>query len=222
MRKVIIIALLSATLLVPGMSLAQLDNIIGITNSDYYLDNCLVGPEGQVYTVHLILVNPVNLDFGAGEVRAVENVGGFECKLTATGSASILAKRFPVPSIDVGQAGSLIVGFSEPVPVNAEGYAFLAEVDVLLAPDGDPLQAFSLVKASPVPCDSSTGFLYLNPAYPPSITGSLAYLDADDPDDQLVAATWMSPWDDYPSFMLEPSIVATDARTWDSVKAIYR
>lgn len=213
-----ILALLVAFAAIPAQ--AQFENSILVSKSEYYNDFCLRGLTGQTYTVFLYLMNPINYDFGDGEIRSVYNVGGFECRLHAEGDVIILDKRFPVPSIDVGQAESMIVGFSEPVLVNGDGLALLAEVDVFLAEGSDPVGTPD--KVSPLPCDGATGFLYLYPSYPPSIEGRMAYLDWDDPDNPVVGADRLWDYDDYPSLMLEPIIVATEDQSWGSIKAIYR
>lgn len=184
---------------------------------------CLYSDPGQQLIVYIYLRDPINHDFDDGQDRAVTSVRGFECKLTGTGDALVLGRRFPVPAIDVGQGSNMIVGFGVPVTVDPEGIAVLAEVDVLFnfvpgqkaAPGGET--------ASPLPCDEATGFLWLNPAYPPSIPDHMAYLDADDPDayDMVAALPMFGSWE-WPSFAIQVNFVGTETQSWDGVKALYR
>ncbi len=214
MKNILIILALLA-LASPG--LAQEESIFAVSSSsELWTNNCLMGPEGEVYTFYLYLKNGVNYDFDDGSNSLVQNVGGFECNLYATGTATILAKRFPVPAIDVGDP-SMRVGFSVPVHVDTDGCVLLAEVDVLMGMYDYP------GKASPVGCENATGFLHLDPSFPASIEGFMAYLDADDPDNDPIVPAYL-PWTLYENivYALEPRPVATEDRSWASIKAIFR
>ena len=216
-----VVLLIAFCLLLSGVAYSQIDtNVIGLTEGDgWYDDWCVECPGSLVYTLAIYLQYPINPDFGDGATTSVQNVGGFECNLSATMGATILDVRFPVPAINVGNGANIIVGFGEPVPV-IDGYAILAEFDVLLIPfDGDPSPG---VKSSPVGCDSPDGALWLAPSYPASIEGFLAYLDFDDPDDALVSAVRPYFWDDSPSMFMQVFGVPVETETWGSVKAIYR
>jgi hypothetical protein len=190
---------------------------------NWWPSDCLMGPGDQVYTLYIYLENPVNPSYDGAQVHPVTEIGGFECKLTATEDAILLDRRFPVDAIDVGQGDTMIVGFGQPVPVDAEGVAVVAEIDVFLgAGDGAPKSPPG-EKASPLPCDSANAFLWMDPAYPPSIPDHMAYLDANDPDnDPLVPAFRRYSYEDWPDFMMESTTVASESSTWDGVKAIYR
>lgn len=204
-----------------GLAHAQPENVIGLTEGQgWYQDWCVEGPGTQVYTLYIYLENPINWEFNGNSNHAVENIGGFECELSATMGATILDVRFPVPAIHVGDGNNLIVGFGEPVTVTPDQHAILAEFDVLLIPySGDPSPG---VKSSPVGCENPDGALWLDAAYPASIEGFLAYLDADDPIDPIVPAVRTDYWVDGPVMLMQTTGLPTDQATWDSVKAIYR
>lgn len=202
----------------------QTENIIGITEGDssWIQNHCLYMDEGTVTTLYIYLEDPVNTAYDNDQIQPVTQIYGFECKLTATGDATILERRFPVPAIDVGQGDNIIVGFGEPVNVTAAGFAFLAEIDVMLLPGGDKARKAG-DKASPLPCQDATGFLWLDPAYPASIEGHMVYLDWNDPDENPMCEAY-GRYEEYgdPAFLIEPIVVASESRSFGSIKAIYR
>lgn len=191
-----------------------------------YRDDCAWEVQGQVFTVGVYLWFPVNYDFDGGQLHEVQHVGGFECSLrpenTVLGSAVILARRFPVPAIDVGRYDTMIVGFGEPVPVNWVLPTLLAEVDVFFGPPEAGLAAAAPDKASPYGCYPPAAILWLEPASPPSIVDRMAYIDADDPDiDPLVGA---DAYEGYSlgTLLITPLVVGNEDLSWDGVKALYR
>ncbi len=191
---------------------------------DYWLEPCVAGPGQQVYTVYLFIYNPVNPDFGTGESRVVENIHGFECRVWAEGDATILGWHFLVNAIDAGTNGNTVVGFAEPVPVTGIA-TIIATLDILASnPSGNSADMTGGLKSSPMPCDEPTALVYMAPTRPTqSIEGTMAYLDADDPDDPLVAA-YLYPVYGYNDVIMaiQTYPVDTEDQTWGAVKALYR
>ena len=212
--------LLGVMFLAPTSLFAQgPTNLMGLTAETDWLNWCIEGPAFQIYTAHLYVRNPVNPAYDGGTERAVAWINGFECRVWIEGDAQVLEWHFPVDAIDAGTGGNTMVGFAEPVPVTGD-LAFLATVEIFL---GSAAQRLSLDKNSPLPCDEATALVHMAPVNPyPSIPGELAYLDADDPDDPLVAATaeWVVPEDIV--MLLEATPVYVSEKPWGDVKALYR
>jgi len=221
MKQLIIFLLAGAILMWTSASFAQWDsNSMGLTGDPNYLYGCIIGPGEQVYTTSLFLADPVNPEFDGGGARPVSWINGFECRVWIEGNATLLSWNFPVNAIDVGTEGNTAVGFAEPVPV-IDGMAILATLEIFVgSPDADP---GGKLKASPMPCDGATVFVHMAPTRTnPSIEGMMAYLDADDPDNDLVGATaaWVYPEDIVLLVNVLP--VAVDQQSWGAVKALYR
>lgn len=220
MKKALMIVLAGAVLLGTSPLFAQLDsNLMGLTSNSDYFEWCVFGPGMQVYTAHVYIQNPVNPGFDGGGSQPVNWINGFECRFVAEGDVTLLGLHFPVDAIDAGTNGNTVVGFAEPVPV-VGGTALLATLEMFLhTPGSEPAD----LKRSPLPCDGATGFVYMLPTRPTSsIEGVMAYLDADDPDDPLVAAynAWGFP--EGLALLLEVVPVATEQQTWGTIKTLYR
>ena len=185
--------------------------------STAYDFNCEYQLENGVVTYSLFLHDPVNPDFADQGARPVANVNGFECRIETTDGMDILNWTFPVPSIDVGSNGSLIVGFSEPVPV-VNGRATLATFQVFF---GD---ASFEIPEEPIPrcINHPNAWLYVKPSYPQSIPGVVAYLDADDPEDPLVGGYCSNENPDGYFQIVRRFPVDVQERTWGALKALYR
>jgi hypothetical protein len=227
-QKLMLLTLFVLVLSLPVLAQWPDENHIrmhAVSTFDYGL--CTYGYVGDVITMQIQLLYPVNPDFGPdGTWEQVQNVGGFEMKLYTEGEIIILEKRFPVDAIDVGEGAEMIVGFGQPLPVVDTGdeyLANLAEVDVLLLPP-PPGGAGGGDKASPVGCSPVDALLHIEPIYFPSIEGQLAYLDYDDPVDPLCPAWLMSPiYGDPPvAYYYTILVVDTEKESWDAVKALYR
>lgn len=171
--------------------------------------------EGDIHTFELAVHFPVNPDFGAGEVRPVTNVSGFQLKFVTTSGLNVLAWRFPVDAIDVGQ-GQFDVLFNEPVPVVGDKVV-LAEFDVWFGNAG-----FTLPDFPTAPCYLSPNiFTDIEPATGAAIPGRTVFFDADDPVDPAVAGE--VPFFDYDMrFRLSLPPVNTEGREWGALKALYR
>ena len=228
MKRTLLIVLVTAVLLgALAFNAAGDTNYMGFTffPPDYWLYPCVEGPGQQVYTVYLFIHNPFNYDFGTGgESRVVQNINGFECRVWAEGDATILGWHFLVNAIDAGTDGNTVVGFAEPVQITGLT-TIIATLDIFAAnPSGKSADMTGGVKNSPQPCDQPTALVYMAPTRPTqSIEGTMAYLDADDPDDPLVSA-YIYPF--YYGSDLAMAIqtypVDTEDQTWGAVKALYR
>ena len=187
-------------------------------NTDGIFQHCLEAPAGGVYQIQLLISRPT-----------VSMIGGFECRLWTEGGVQILGKSFPVNAIDVGTYGNLIVGFGEPL-VTTHDATVLATLDVLIwVPDNSPMEtAESSQKSSPVNpfCYKRiNGRIYMGPARPhPSIEGFMVFIDAGDDDNELLRANYHLEYEDGLAMTVnawEP-IVATEAHSWGTMKALYR
>ena len=179
--------------------------------------DCAVVYSGTIRTLELGLVEPVNPSFGDVGERAVTSVGGFECKLIPHEGVTILGVAFPVAAIALDINGGMSVGFSEPVPVATNDKTVLATVVVQFSDE----TSFSLPQEPTLPCylEYNT-WIQITETNPASIAGSVSFLDADDPDDPLVAAT-CNEGPDY-RFDLLMALVDDQTSSWGAVKSLYR
>jgi hypothetical protein len=210
--------LAGAILLWATAAFAQQTNLIGLSPDNGWSDFCVFGPGNQVYTVYVYILNPVNPDFQGGS-NPVSWINGFECRVWVEGGAILLGWHFPVNAIDAGTNGNTVVGFAEPVPV-VDGRAIVATLDIFLEYPGavqvDP-------QGSPLPCDGATAYVFMAPTRPTSsIDGRMAFLDADDPDNPLVAADLDDYWTEDIALLMEARPVDVDQQTWGGIKALYR
>ncbi|MCK9997252.1 MAG: hypothetical protein KAH56_13335 [Candidatus Krumholzibacteria bacterium] len=223
MKQTLLITVLLVAL---AFNAAGQENLMGLSffPPDPYIESCLYGPGQQVYTVFLFIYEPVNPDFGTGESRWVENINGFECRLWSEGEATILGLHFPVNAIDAGTNGNTVVGFAEPVPVRGPA-TVVATVDIFASnPPENSVDMTGDLKSSPYRCEYPTAAIYMAPTRPTqSIEGTMAYLDADDPNDPLVSAYNVYDYPDSDLVMLVQTYpVDTEEQSWGAVKALYR
>jgi hypothetical protein len=130
-------------------------------------------------------------------------VGGFECKITATGGMliSYATKTFPVDVIDVGtRYGETIAGFGQPLPV-ADGKAVVMEFDIVVT---DP---------------SIPGEMFIEPIYYPSMPGATCYLSNGE---IFEARNSTAPGEPVLVTNSETEPVATEATSFDNLKSLYR
>ena len=197
------------------------ENLFTINPDPYstaYDFDCRYTAENQTQVWTLFLFDPVNFDFDGGQVRPVTQVGGFECRVLATEGVNILNWTFPVPSINVGQGPDLVVGFSEPVPV-VDRQVALATCEIFFG-----AASFELPEA-PIPrcTNHANAFVHITPTLRQSIPGLVAYLDADDPQNNLVAGACSGPLDpDFKFQLIQEEPVDVEGRTWGTLKALYR
>ncbi|MFO7609427.1 MAG: hypothetical protein R6X35_09570 [Candidatus Krumholzibacteriia bacterium] len=222
MTRICLAAMLASGVLV-NAALGQDENRFGLTASVGWPSDCLYASMDSVNTVHLVLVNPVNPDFGTGEVRAVSFVSGFELRLEAYGTALVSPLRLASDGHVVARNGTYGVHFTTPIAVDPGGVTILAEADVV--PVGSAVDAAGPAAAaavSPMPCDGATGWIYLEAPVPSSIPGALVYFDAEDDDDPAVAgSSWVS-WPGAPALRIEVLTVGSATGTWGGLKAVYR
>lgn len=222
MTRICLAAMLAAGLLAKA-ALGQDENLFGLTASVVWPSDCLYASLDSVTTVHLVLVNPVNPDFGPGEVRAVSFVSGFELRLEAYGTALVSPLR-PVSDCQVvARNGAYGVRFTTPVAVAPGGFTVLAEADVV--PVGSAVGAAgpaAAAAASPMPCDGATGWIHLEAPVPSSIPGAMVYFDAEDDVDPAVAGSSWGYWPDAPALRIEVFTVGAVTGTWGGLKAVYR
>ena len=215
-----------AVVLVTGLrgtvGLCQYENLIGLTPSGEWGD-CLYANANSLSSVYLVLIDPVNRDFGEGEVRDVALVSGFEIRMQAYGTGAIAALRPSIPGSVITRDGTYGVQYAEALVVSAGLFTVLAEVDIFagnLEIAGHGLNVG--IERSPMPCDGATGLVYLLAPVPSSIPGSLVYFDAEDDVGPAVAASAWSIWPTDPDLRIQVITVGTDADSWGSIKAIYR
>jgi|GEM_PF-1917231 len=210
---------LTITLLLLAAPQTQAEGLISlVVDSSAHDYNCSTVYENATATLELGIFQPVNPSFDDLGARAVTHIGGFECKLVPHEGVTILAVHFPVPAIDTGLNGGLHVGFGEPLPVTVGGKTTLATIDVLFGGE----TSFPIPAEMTLPC--YLGFntwIEVTEAYPASIPGFAAFLDADDTDDPLVAAD-VNAGPDFMFTLVQDPEVATEKESWEAIKAIYR
>ena len=203
-------------------SAGQYENLIALTTDLEWPSACVEATSAGVATVYLVLYEPVNPSYGGGGSRTVAKIGGFEARLVAYGSAAIAGVRPAAPATVVTRNGSYGVQYSVPIDVVPGQFSVLAEVDVgMFAAAVDPVDQEHSLTASPYPCDGATGYVYLHPAEPATLQGTLVYFDAEDQLDPAVGASTWAGGPEYPSLMVEVRTVSNDSRTWGELKAMY-
>lgn len=184
---------------------------------------CLGGTNPVDNVLYLVVEDPINPDFESSGSRPVQQINGFECALVDWGNFRVLSVQYPVPAVNIGSTANQVVGYSVPIPVVSGGPTILATITFAILP---PTKSQASNRAdvgakSPLPCSTATDGLFFAITERPSIVGSMAYLDAEDTNDPLVAATTWNGFDQ-PAFLVEPWAVATDNQSWGSVKSLYR
>jgi hypothetical protein len=199
---------------------APIDNYLTILPYPYstaYDFNCEYQVENGIVTYSLYLHDPVNPQFMDQGARPVANIGGFECRIETTEGVNILDWSFPVPSIDIGQDGNHIVGFSEPVPV-VNGRATLATFQVFFG-----AATFEIPELPNPRCiNHPNAWLYVKPAWIQSVPGAVAFLDYDDPDDPLIGGFCNNEDPDAYFQIIQRFPVDVEERAWGTLKALYR
>lgn len=160
------------------------------------------------FNAYLVLTNPVNHSFDGGTDtrQVVTNVEAFECRVNfppALGATLFhLTTTLPPNSIDVGTAPDYVVGLAAPIPVVGG--------------------AVTLITWNVMVLDAGTHEYYLGLTEFPSIDGTMAYQDADDPDAPLVSAFPSSYDFAAPVFSINGGPIAIEGETWGGVKALFR
>ncbi|MFO7652692.1 MAG: hypothetical protein R6X25_02615 [Candidatus Krumholzibacteriia bacterium] len=186
--------------------------------SNAYCPNCQFQENNTVVAMTLWLVRPYNMDFDGGNVRAVENVSGFDCRVTTTEGATILGWETAAPaSIWTWEAADIRVRYDVPQPVDDNGRLALATCNMFIG----GVTSFEL-PTEPVPrcCYHENCWIMVTPSTLSPIEGSVSYLDADDPVGPYVAANCV-PGADAEIQIYDPTIPA-DGSTWGAVKELYR
>ncbi len=226
MKRLLLIMLMTTVLLgTLAFNAAGQANLMGLTSywDDGYIDTCLYGPGQQVYTVFLFIYEAFNPDFGTEGFRWVQNLHGFDCRLWTEGEATILDWHFPVSAVNAGTNGNTVVGFGEPVPVTGP-VTVIATIEIFAGnPIGNSEDKTVGLKSSPVRCVYPTALIYMAPTRPTSsIEGTMAFLDADDPDDPLISCyNYGNPETDL-VMEVQTYPVDTEDRSWGGIKALYR
>jgi hypothetical protein len=192
-------ALAALSLLAPSSGLAQpYYNQLGL-----YLDEAgtITGAQdavaNQQFLVHVIISNPRNLETGTD----LTSIKAVEWGVVPPSNVFILALNFPSEVLNVGTMTNAIVGYGlNPVPVTS-GIAVLATYQILFLGVAETF--------------------YLTPTTPASIPGLMAIVDVTD---TLIGVYPASGSFDNPVFGINNGAnpVATDMKTMDAVKALYR
>ena len=156
----------------------------------------------SIQSLYLILLNPVNEDYDGGGIRDVGYIGAFECAVEPPGGDVLLGVSFPVFTVNVGSTDNIVAGYGTPISVSSERSAVLATFNVMTMGN------------NPV------GYRLL-PTVISTHDNTMAYLDAEDPDDEVVDMVPVSGSHDLPVFTFGDYTIEEDAR-WGGVKALYR
>lgn len=202
MRTIPALILLLAALLLPSRAAATSDpNALGLFyDASGTIDQVSIDAN-TMQVLYLVLLNPVNDDFD-GTTRDVAFVSGFECGLVPPSGDFLLGVDFPAAAVNVGSTSNLIVGYGAAVPVGSGRAATLASVRVLTF--GNNRQGYRLALASP-----------------PSLAGSLAYVDAEDPVANLVGMMPVSGSFDRAVFCFGDWKLREQA-PWGEIKSLFR
>ncbi len=203
MKKLVFVvaALAALSLLAPSSGFAQTaHNQIGLYfDTDYTINNADgVAAFGQA-TAYLVVTNPYDYTLD----QPVASIGGYELGLTYPSTALVLGLTFNGNGLNVGDNEDQIVGFGTGVQV-IDNACLLATMTLLL---NDPLAQPANIMA--------------RPTEPASIPGHLAFLHygAEQP---LIEAYPASGSFDDPIFSINGAAVATEATSFENIKAMYR
>ncbi len=195
-------ALLAAVLALPAVAAATDPNTLGLFYDQGATVNEVAIDANTQQALYLVLLDPVNDDYGGGSSRNVAYVGGFECGIQPAGSDILLSVDFPLAAVNVGSTANLIVGYATALPVGSGRAATLAT-----------LRVFSFG-------NNRDGYR-LGPASPSSLYGAMAYVDAEDEADNLVAMLPTSGAFEQAVFWFGQWHVRESAR-WGEVKSLFR
>jgi len=109
---------------------------------------------------------------------------------------------FPTQTVNIGNTSNIVAGFQSAIRVSGQRAAMLATVSVLTL--GDNPEGYRLV-----------------PTVTPSLPNTMAYVDYDDPDENLVDMVPASGSHDRPVFTFGTYNLAKN-QAWGAVKALYR
>jgi hypothetical protein len=194
--------LTASMLLVPGATRASDPNQLGLFyDTAGTVSEISIGANTQ-HALYLVLLEPVNDNWNGGGLRDVGYVAGFECGIEPPTGDFLLGVEFPLPAVNVGSNDNLIVGYAGALPVSGSRTATLATVRV-----------FSFG-------DNRAGYL-LSPASPQSISGVMAYVDAEDSGDNLVGMLPVSGAFDRAVFWFGNWHPKENA-CWGEVKSLFR
>jgi hypothetical protein len=202
MRKITVACLLLSVLLPAVLASAAADpNTLGLFYDATGTVDQVSIDANTMQVLYLVLMNPVNDDY-EGSTRDVGYVSGFECGLVPPSGDLVLGVDFPAMAVNVGSTSNLIVGYGTAVPVSSSRAATLASVRVLTF--GNNREGYRLAQASP-----------------PSLQGSLAFVDAEDPGANLVAMMPVSGAFDRAVFCFGDWKLREQA-PWGEIKSLFR
>lgn len=185
-----------------SLASASSDNSLGLFyDSNAAIDEIDVSPN-STHSLYLILLNPVNDEYDGGGSRDVSYVWAFECAVEPPTGDMLLSVSFPTSAVNLGSTDNIVAGFAEPVAVSSQRAATLATFNVLTM--GNNPVGYRLLPASPA-----------------SHSNTMAYIDAEDPDDNIVDMAPVSGSHDKPVFTFGDYTIEQDAK-WGKVKALYR
>jgi hypothetical protein len=201
-KSLALTALTIAVLILPAAAAAYDPNLLGLFyDTGATVNELAINPNSQ-HDLYLVLLNPVNDGFGGGGERDVGFVSGFECGIIPPSGDFLLGVDFPLLAINFGSTDNMLVGFGSALRVGPSRAATLATVHVLSL--GDNRDGYRLSLASP-----------------PSLAGSMAYLDAEDTDGSLVGMMPVSGAFDRPVFWFGNWHIKEQA-LWGEVKSLFR
>ncbi len=181
---------------------AQQENLLGLFyDHEASIDEYEISGAGQ-HSLYLVLMSPVNNDFDGGGMQAVSYVGGFECSITPASGDVLLSTTYPLDALNVGDTTNQVVGFGSGLPVDSNNMVTLATFEV-----------FSMG-------NNPEGYR-LSPVSPSSLPNTMAYLDFQDPDNNLVDMAPASGSYDRPVFIFGDYSVEEE-QSWGSVKSLFQ
>jgi len=202
MTKYLATKCLATVLMLTALPALASDNILGLYyDTEATVNEVSVAPM-TTHSLYLVLLNPVNEDFAGGGIRDVAYVLGFECAVELPPGDMMLGVSFPAPALNVGTAGNIVAAYGLPIPVTGQRAAHLATLNVLAGGN------------------NSLGY-HLAPAVPASHANTMAYLDRDDPDDNIVDMVPVSGSFAQPVFVFG-SRPADENLDWGAVKSLFR
>ena len=206
-----VFALAALSLLAPSTGFAQTAwNQIGIYTDQTGTPESAnaVAELGVEFFAYLVLTNPVNESFGAGNdgTEPVTAVDGFECKITLPASSSFfqLGVAYPAQAVNIGNEPNYYVGFATSVAVTGTSVVLATFRYLILAPG-----VFDVFLSGP---DI------------PSLGEGMAFVDGNDGETFNLQAVFPSTSTTaVPVFSINgTNAIATEAQTFGGVKSLFR
>jgi len=176
--------------------------------------SCFESSLGTPFTAYLVLTNPINNEFDGCQntARPIQQVSGFECRITMPNSQSFFMLEENIAGTDFIDCQNCrpnyTVCFTNAVPVLNNALVLVTWTFLVLAP--------------------GTYDIFMAETQWPTQPSALLVIDAEDPQDGRSAVVSSTLSEQVPVFSINdchiswPIVVPNTAYSWGSIKSLYR